>query len=92
VLWLVPVGELAVALLVLPAPLSSAKELDLLELLLPPEPALGAVIARLLVVGADAKDGEKVSLLVSPVPPANKLDSLGLLLLTGMAGGANASD
>jgi hypothetical protein len=57
-LWLVPVGEVAVALLVLPAPVSSAKELDLLELLLPPESALGVVVAKLLAVGADAEDDE----------------------------------
>jgi hypothetical protein len=40
VLVLLPVGSVAVALLVLPAPLLSTKELELLELLLLPAPGL----------------------------------------------------
>jgi hypothetical protein len=40
VLVLLPVGSEAVALLVLPAPLLSTKELELLELLLLPAPGL----------------------------------------------------
>jgi hypothetical protein len=57
-LLLVPVGEVAVPLLLLPAPLSPTKELDLLELLLPPECALGVVVAKLPPVGADAEADE----------------------------------
>jgi len=39
-----PVGEVPVALLVLPAPLPEVDELDLAKLLLPPEASLGVEI------------------------------------------------
>ena len=51
-LLLLPVGEVAVALLVLPAPLLSTKELDLLELLLPPE-LIGGIELFVGFSGAD---------------------------------------
>jgi len=50
-----PVGEVPVALLVLPAPLSEVDEVDLAELLLPPETSLGV---EMLAVGAGSEDAE----------------------------------
>lgn len=50
-----PVGEVPVALLVLPAPLSEVDEVDWAELLLPPKASLEV---EMLGVGADAEDAE----------------------------------
>lgn len=94
-LVLLPVGEVAVALLVLPAPLCEVDEVDWAELLLlPPKAPLGVEMLEMLAVGADAEDAELLvgALLLAAGSPGNKLKSFGLLLPPVGVGGADASN